>query len=49
MSNSFELFSGKVASVQRQCEVLSDIVIDLKGKYTVLKGIEIQELVYWIC
>jgi hypothetical protein len=32
MSNSFELLSGTVASVQRQYEVLSDIVIELNGK-----------------
>ncbi len=32
MSNSFGLLSGSVASVQRQYEVLSDIVIELNGK-----------------
>ncbi len=32
MSNSFELLSGTIASVQRQYEVLSDIVIELNGK-----------------
>ena len=32
MSNSLELLSGPVASVQRQYEVLSDIVIDIGGK-----------------
>ena len=32
MSNSFELLSGPISQVQRQYEVLSDIVIGLNGK-----------------
>ena len=32
MSSSLELLSGSVASVQKQYEVLSDIVIELNGK-----------------
>jgi hypothetical protein len=32
MVNSFELLYGPVASVQRQYEVLSDIVLELNGK-----------------
>lgn len=32
MSNSFEILSGTVASVRRQYEVLSDILIELNGK-----------------
>ncbi len=32
MSNSFELLQGSIKEVQKQYEVLSDIVIELNGK-----------------
>ena len=32
MSNSFELLQGSILQVQKQYEILSDIVIDIGGK-----------------
>jgi len=46
MSNSFELLSGTITNVQKQHEVLSDIVIELNGKVHGSQRIEIQELVH---
>ncbi len=49
-NNSFELLQGSITEVQKQYEILSDIVISNNVKFMVRRGIETEEpnyLTYW--
>ena len=46
MSNSFELLTGPIDTIQKKYEILSDIVSDIMVKSMVHKGIEYSK--YWL-